>query len=83
MTQDFADFSNRLGPDQKEATGTIITLGGKGGTPRIQQKGVSEMRRDMEKDVARLRAMLQDIKPDWLKEWEKAKDFVKEASKSS
>jgi hypothetical protein len=37
----------------------------------------------MEKDVARLRAMLQDIKPDWLKEWEKAKDFVKQAGGSS
>jgi hypothetical protein len=39
------------------------------------------MRADMEKDVKRLRALLQDIKPDWLKEWEKAKDFAKDADK--
>jgi hypothetical protein len=40
------------------------------------------MRADMEKDVKRLRALLQDIKPDWLKEWEKAKDFAQDVGKS-
>jgi hypothetical protein len=79
--QDFAEFSDKLGPDKTAATGTIITLGGKSGQPRVQQKSVTEMRADMEKDVKRLRALLDDVKPDWLKEYEKAKDFVKDASK--
>ena len=79
--KDFAEFSNRLGPDQTDATGTIITLGGKSGKPRVQQKSVSEMRADMERDVKRLRSVLEDIKPEWLKEWEKAKNFVKHADK--
>lgn len=39
------------------------------------------MRADMEKDVKRLRALLEDVKPDWLKEYEKAKDFAKDTSK--
>jgi hypothetical protein len=79
--KDFAEFSDRLGPDKREATGTIITLGSGTGRPRVQQKSVEDMRADMEKDVKRLRALLQDIKPDWLKEWEKAKDFAKDADK--
>ena len=57
-------------------------MGSGTGRPRVQQKSVDDMRLDMEKDVKRLRALLQDIKPDWLKEWEKAQDFAKDAGQS-
>lgn len=59
--------------DGEEPQGMVVNLKNGGEAPLVQQRPMSEIKKQMEEDVEKMKAELVGLKPTWLVEWEEAR----------